>query len=113
MTLVRFSVSQLDATLLREVQRGRPRPTTVLVDVLDDDTHLAASAIAWAGARGYHQLIPALERMLGGPPPEIGFAAIINKSHALLVFARWQWCPAPHIFDREPSTEWPIDEPEL
>lgn len=106
MTTVRISVTQLPAGLLGKPQRGRPRPTRVLVDVIDDDATAAEHAIAWATARGYHQLVGAFARMFS-EPPKSGFAAIINKTHALLVFTSWPWCPRPHIIESEPSAEWP------
>lgn len=106
MTTVRISVTQLDAGLMGKPHRGRPRPRSVLVDVIDDDALAADHAIAWATARGYHQLVGALGRMFAGEPPQSGFASIINRTHALLVFTSWPWCPR-HIIEGEPTTEWP------
>lgn len=99
MSDVRLSVTQLDSQ-----QWGRPG--TVLLDVLEDDETVTERAIAWATVRGYDRLIPALTRTLDGPPPESGFAAVINRPHALLVLATWPWCPTPHAVYAEPG-RWP------
>ena len=100
MSDVRLSVTQLDPQQLG-------RPGTILLDVIEDDAAVAERAIAWATVRGYDRLVPALRSILGGPAPESGFAAVINKPHSLLVFATWPWCPTPHAVDGAPSTEWP------
>jgi hypothetical protein len=43
--------------------------------------------------RGYDRLSTAIEELLGGEPPESGFAAVINKPHSLLLLATWPWRP--------------------
>ncbi len=99
MSEVRLSVSQLDLQQLG-------RPGTILLDVVEDDETVGERATAWAKVRGYDRLVPTLERMFAGPPPASGFAALINRPHALVVFATWPWCPKPHAVDGEPTT-WP------
>lgn len=101
MSQVRLSVTQL-------VPGQMGRPGTVLLDVIEDDATVTDRAVAWAIVRGYDRLIPALRHTLGGPAPESGFAAVINKPHSLLVFATWPWCPTPHVVEGEPPG-WPVD----
>lgn len=84
---VRLSISQVRLEALHE-------PGTVLLDVEDNHEHVRATAIAWAQVRGYQALAGTIDRALGGPPPVSGYAAVINKPHALLVLATWPWAPA-------------------
>lgn len=99
MSEVRLSVTRIDPTHLG-------KPGAILLDVIEEDETVAERAIAWATVRGYDRLVPGLERTLGGPPPEAGFMAVINRPHALLVFATWPWCPTPHAIEGEPRTGW-------
>ncbi len=90
MTTVRISVTQLPAGLLGKPAR-RAGPQRLVKHVIDDDATAAEHAIAWATARGYHQLVGAFARMFS-EPPKSGFAAIINGS-ALLVFRKLALVP--------------------
>lgn len=84
--LVRLSVSRL--------VEGRPSDVgEILLDVQESNATVAERAISWATVQGYERLIPGLQQMLTGEPPQSGFAAVINKRYSLLVLATWPWCP--------------------
>ncbi len=85
---VRLSVTQVNMADLTA-------PGTLLLDLTEQSGAVADRAIAWAQVQGYDQLVPSLQRVLGGAPPASGFAAVVNKPYQLLVLATWPWCPTP------------------
>ena len=84
---MRLSVTRIDL-------KDPGTPGQLLLE-LDEESSAAAvtRATAWAQVRGYDRLSTAIEELLGGEPPESGFAAVINKPHSLLLLATWPWRP--------------------
>lgn len=61
-----------------------------LLDIADEPWIVEQTALAWAEVRGLEVLASAIDRTVP-PPPDTGFAAVINKRHRLIVYSRWHW----------------------
>lgn len=92
---VRLSITEL--TSLSPIELG-----TCVLEVEEEAGIARERAIAWLTVRDLKELIPNIERILSDPPPEDGFAALINKPNKLLVLASWPWAPSANIRDLLP-----------
>lgn len=84
---VRLSITQLSDL------SNRHAPREVVLDLEGEEWHVRETARSWAAVRGYDSLVGSIERILTPPPPQPGFAAVINKPNRLLVLVRWPWAP--------------------
>lgn len=65
-------------------------PLPRLLDITDEPWLVKQIALAWVAVRDLNTLGPAIDRTVP-PPPDTGYAAVINDRHRLIVYTRWHW----------------------